>query len=135
MYSLGKTSRRRLDTCDDKIIQLIEAAISDSKCPFDFLVVCGARSKKEQDAAFNSHNSMVKWPDSYHNKQPSQAVDVARYYPNSPHIRWREESDFDELIKHIKKVAKRLKIKIECGIDWETFKDSPHIQLAEVIDE
>jgi len=132
MFMFGKVSRRRLDTCTDQLVELMEYAIADKSCPFDFTIICGERTKKEQTAAFSSGYSTVQFPDSYHNRKPSEAVDVARFYRSNPHIRWDNIEDFEILIKHIKKCAKKLKINIECGADWTTFKDYPHIQITRV---
>lgn len=129
MFYFGKTSKRRLSECDDDLQRLMLEAITDKKCPFDFLIVCGYRGEKEQNWSFDNGFSQLRFPDGNHNQKPSKAVDVARYYPSNPHIRWDNEEDFEALTRHIKKIAKRLKIDIVCGIDWETFKDGPHIEL------
>jgi peptidoglycan L-alanyl-D-glutamate endopeptidase CwlK len=113
-------------------VELLEEAIKTT--PLDFSVLCGYRTEKEQTAPYNAGFSTVQFPNSYHNKWPSEAVDIAPFYKSSPHIRWSELDDFKKLIKHIKKTAKKLKIDIECGADWKEFQDFPHIQITEKTD-
>ena len=45
----------------------------------DITLLEGHRRLEEQNAAFESGNSHVKWPDSKHNLFPSLAVDLAPY--------------------------------------------------------
>ena len=45
----------------------------------DCSVLCGHRGEEDQNKAYDSGNSKVKWPNGRHNKKPSIAVDVAPY--------------------------------------------------------
>ena len=131
MYAFGKHSRRKLDTVDPRLVNLLEVALADKACPCDITVLCGYRGEKDQNAAFDLGNSQIRFPNGNHNVMPSNAVDVAPFYRQSPHVRWNEIGDFEKLIKHIKKIAKREKIDIVCGMDWN-MKDYPHIELKKV---
>lgn len=105
----------------------------------------GYRNEEDQTAAFNSGNSKVKWPDSYHNARPSMAVDASPYpLPKN----WGED-DRDEYEKfryfafYVMGVADVLYAlgavdhQLEWGGDWDndkdvidnTFNDLLHFQL------
>ena len=55
----------------------------------DHSLTVGYRDKDTQTLAFDSGNSQVEWPDSYHNELPSMAVD-AHPYPLPKN--WGEDS-------------------------------------------
>jgi peptidoglycan L-alanyl-D-glutamate endopeptidase CwlK len=90
-------------------------------------VLCGHRSKAEQDAAFEAGNSKLRWPASKHNRKPSLAVDVVPYP-----LDWGRIQDFVRLAAVVKEVAKELNIKLVWGGDWTSFKDYPHYELVNI---
>ena len=117
----------------------LQAVMFEAIKYIDFKLICGYRNQIEQDAAFNTGNSKLRWPDSKHNKFPSQAVDVVPYFKNPPHVRWNDEQSFYLLAGYIKAIADNLNIKIRWGGNWlhdndyekPKFIDLPHIELAE----
>lgn len=123
MYKLGKSSIEKLKTCRDELILLISTAIIES--PIDFSVVCGKRGEKEQNEAFNNGYSTLKYPQSKHNNNPSKAVDIIPFLNKYN----ATEKEWEVLTNHIKLTAKKLNIKINCGIDWKSFKDKTHIEI------
>jgi peptidoglycan L-alanyl-D-glutamate endopeptidase CwlK len=58
----------------------------------DFSVICGFRGEKEQNEAYASGNSKLKWPQSKHNKTPSEAVDIVPYP-----VDWNDIKRFETL--------------------------------------
>lgn len=76
MYSFGVSSRAKLDTCVGNLQEVAEIAIQR----VDFSVICGHRDEDTQNAHFQAKVSKVRWPDSKHNKSPSQAFDIAPYH-------------------------------------------------------
>jgi hypothetical protein len=129
-YKFGKSSRARLDTCDPKLQDILEEAIKY----MDFTVLCGHRSKADQDAAVHEGRSKVSYPNSKHNSNPSKAVDVAPYP-----IDWNNTERFAMLQGLVKGIAMMKGIKIRSGIDWDgdgditdhSFMDYPHFELDE----
>ncbi len=125
----GKTSRERLLTCHPKLQELF-FALED----WDVTIICGERTKAEQDAAVAAGNSKVVYPNSKHNSHPSKAVDAA-LYP----IDWNDTGRHYMFAGIVKQKAKELGIKIRCGADWDgdndtddqTFNDLVHFELAE----
>ena len=130
MPSFGEKSTEQLKTCHPDL-QLIFNAVVKS---FDCSIMCGYRGYKEQMQAYNSkpQKSKLKYPDSKHNKIPSQAVDVVPYP-----IDWKNINRFYYFGGYVKRIAEELNIKIKWGGDWDsdtltddqTFMDLPHFEL------
>jgi peptidoglycan L-alanyl-D-glutamate endopeptidase CwlK len=105
----------------------------------DLLVVCGARSKENQEKAFHEKRSKVQFPNSKHNvdlpKRPfSEAVDLA------PHpVDWGEERAFYVLAGAVLQEAIKQGVCLRWGGDWDgdggfddqTFNDLGHFELSE----
>lgn len=122
MFKFSKRSQDNLNTCHKNIIKLMMAAIKSSH--IDFSVICGYRSEKDQNKAYEDGKSYVKYPHGKHNKIPSMAVDIIPYP-----VDWNDIDRFTDLSKHIKKIAKELNISIWWGGDWNKLKDYPHYEL------
>lgn len=75
MPKLSDKSIEKLDTCHPDIIAVMNEAIKY----LDFSVTCGIRGEEAQTVAFREKKSKVEWPNSKHNKSPSQALDIAPY--------------------------------------------------------
>jgi peptidoglycan L-alanyl-D-glutamate endopeptidase CwlK len=137
MPSFGTTSRAKLSTCHEDLVQVMEEVVKW----IDIAVICGHRGKTAQDEAFFSNKSKLRWPNSKHNSIPSMAVDVA-LYP----IDWSDEHTFSLVAGRVLQVADQMlaagKIhhKVVWGGDWDRdgwtkdtgFYDSPHFQLEPV---
>lgn len=97
-------------------------------------VICGHRSRIDQDVAYRTRRSTLQWPKSKHNRQPSLAVDVCPLP-----IDWKNLEAFRRLAKVVKIVALDMGIKIRHGADWDGDGrqgepgefDWPHFELAE----
>ena len=96
----------------------------------DFSVICGHRGEKEQNEAYSTGNSKLKYPKSKHNSMPSMAVDIVPYP-----LDWKNIDSFKALAVEVKKVwdkiptAEREGFDLSWGGDWKTFKDMPHYEL------
>lgn len=112
----------RLSNVDSRLHEVIVEA---SKW-MDIAVICGHRDEEAQGAAFSGGFSKKAWPDSKHNRQPSQAVDVVPYDNG---IDWNNIEAFQDMVLLIKIIAQSKGIKIRCGADFISFKDYPHIEL------
>ena len=135
MPKLSKISLERLSTCHEDLIIFCNELIKH----YDFVVVCGHRGEKEQNEAFASGASKLKWPNGKHNSYPSKAVDIAP---------WEDKLDWgkDQMIffaGFARGVAAMLykngiiKNEIISGIDWDndndindtSFFDAPHFEI------
>lgn len=103
---------------------------------YDFSIVETYREKSEQEKAYLTKHSKAKFGQSAHNYHPAYAVDVYPYPcpkkningvlvidDNSP--RWAE------MINLFKAIAQEMGIDIVCGIDFKSFRDAPHIEIAD----
>jgi len=130
MPNFSKTSLERLETCDERLQKIFKEVIKTWDCT----ILCGHRSKEDQDAAYNAHprRSKLKYPQSKHNKIPSIAVDVAPWP-----INWNDLGSFYMFAGYVLRVADELDIKIRYGGDWDGdkktadqhFNDLPHFEL------
>lgn len=124
---LGGGSRVRLATCHADLRRLVEAVAAGVDAGdlatagvTDLTVVCGYRGQAEQDAAYASGASRLRWPNSRHNSVPSRAVDLAPYP-----IDWKDERAFLVLRGYVLAHAARLGIRVRT-ISW----DLPHFELS-----
>ena len=124
MYSFGKRSRERLAECDPKLQEIMNEVIKI----MDISILCGYRTKKDQEEAFEKGHSKLQYPESKHNSKPSKAVDIA---PWDNGIDWNNKESFHELAGIIKGIAHMKGIKIKWGGDFNSFFDGPHFELDE----
>ncbi len=129
MYYFGKTSKRKLSECDEKLQKIACVVIRG----YGFTVICGHRNKEDQNKAYEQKFSLKKFPNSKHNSTPSKAMDII---PDKGGWNAGREQ-FILMIGMIKGVALNLGIVIRCGIDFnsnndledDNFIDSAHIEL------
>lgn len=133
-YAWGQRSLSRLNTCHPLLVTLMQRVIARNDLPFDLTILCGHRSQADQDAAFKSGASKLRWPRSKHNSTPSMAVDVAPYINGAVSWDWTHYNKLAPLIKDEwgKMVAEGLtgNVKLTWGGDWKSFRDGPHYELS-----
>ena len=130
MPRFGKTSKKRLYTCDEDLIFLFEEVVKY----FDCSVLEGHRGKRLQNKYFKEGNSKLRYPDGNHNKLPSKAVDVVPYPVN-----FGDRERMTYFAGFVKGMASVLGIPIRWGGDWNdntevadnNFDDLPHFELRE----
>lgn len=120
MFLYSIRSQENLDTCTSELIRLFGEVIKYRDCT----VICGRRGKDEQDKAYTDGKSTKKYPNSYHNRFPSRAVDVAPYP-----IDWQDIDRFREFGGFVLGIAAILNIPVEWGGHWEKPVDMPHWQI------
>ena len=128
MPKFGKTSNRRLESCEKDLQDLFNEVVKY----FDCSVLVGYRGRNEQDNAYESGHSKVKWPNGKHNKKPSFAVDVAPYP-----VDWEDRERFIYFGGFVKGCAFRMGISLRWGGDWDNdtqlsdnnFDDLVHFEL------
>ena len=129
MAEFSQKSLNKLEQCHPKLQQLFLEVVKEHDCT----VICGYRGKAEQDEAFYSGTSQVKWPNGKHNQFPSLAVDVWPYpYPRTKTGELDSNSViWDEFAALVLKKAEELGINIVWGGAWNTLKDKPHYELVD----
>ena len=130
MPRFGKTSKKRLATCEEALQVLMNQVVKD----FDCSIVVGHRDKEAQEKAFKDGNSKKRWGESKHNSYPSRAVDVCPYP-----IDWDDRDRFHFFAGFVMSVAIQLGINIRWGGNWANdfnkgfkknkFDDMVHFEL------
>jgi len=128
MPKFGRKSREKLATCEKELQNLFNEVVRH----FDCSVLVGYRGRNEQDTAYESGHSKVKWPNGKHNKKPSVAVDVAPYP-----IDWEDRERFIYFGGFVKGCAFRMNLPLRWGGDWDSdtqlsdnkFDDLVHFEL------
>lgn len=131
-YHFGKKSLAKLQTCHHDLQLIANTAIKFR----DFSVIEGHRTKEKQDQYFLEGKSKLKWPDSKHNLNPSQAFDIIPY-PFSQED-WENRELFITFAHYIIGVSHGLGIDLRWGGDWDRdwdltdnrFNDWPHFELV-----
>lgn len=129
MYILGKRSRSNLHRVHPDLILVTGRAIVISEV--DFGVIDGARTLAEQQRMIDTGASSLKKPESSRHVVSAEsgychAVDVMAYLDGKGRWDWPL---YDKIAVAFKQASKELKIPIEWGGDWKSFKDGPHYQL------
>lgn len=118
-FKFSQRSLTKLKTCHFKLQEVAKEAIKY----MNFSVECGHRDEWNQNNVYLLGYSKVKFPKSYHNKQPSMAVDLLPYP-----TRYKKDEEFFRLAGVVTAVAGIMGIDIEWGYDkWKW--DMPHFQL------
>lgn len=136
MPQFSNISKERLQTCVNDLRVLFGHVIQG----YDCTIIEGHRGKERQNKAFAEGKSQLKWPNSKHNKFPSEAVDAAPYEKKG--IDW-SKTQVIAFAFYVKGVADQLynsgvmSHRIRLGADWnknndiddETFLDAPHFEI------
>ena len=127
MPVFGNRSQSNLESCHSDLILIANETIKE----VDFTVIQGRRGQVEQDTYFKNKTSKKEYPDSKHNKTPSEAFD---FIP-CPFQGWKDIESFKRVGHALVRTAIRLKKEgkishdLEYGGDWTRFRDYPHVGL------
>lgn len=119
-FVLGAKSKERLKGVHPDLVRVVERAIQLTEV--DFTVLEGLRTVARQQQLVKSGAS--KTMRSRH--ITGHAVDLAAAIDGE--IRW-DWPLYHKIAKAVKQAAAELKVPIEWGGDWRSFKDGPHWQL------
>jgi len=128
MPHFGKSSKKRLSTCNSKLQEIFNEVIKHVDCS----VLEGHREKDRQNKLFKEGKTKVKYPDGRHNRQPSSAVDVTPYP-----VDWKDRERQTLFAGFVIGVASQMGINLRWGGDWDQdfqvvdnrFDDFPHFEL------
>ena len=119
-FTLNDTSKKRLKGLHPDLVKVVEAAIRIS--PIQFQVGEGLRTAARQKELMASGATQTL--NSRH--LTGHAVDLFAYPEGKLSWDWKYYYQIEEAVKQ---AAHNLKIPIEWGGDWRSFKDGPHWQL------
>jgi peptidoglycan L-alanyl-D-glutamate endopeptidase CwlK len=119
-YKLGTRSEQRLKGVHPDLIRVVRRAIEIS--PIDFTVLEGKRTVERQRELFAKKATRTMKSRHIH----GFAVDLAPLINGD--VRW-DWPLYNQLSKVVKQAAKDVKVPVEWGGDWTSFKDGPHWQL------
>ena len=128
MPRFGKSSKKRLLTCDDRLQKVFNEVIKHVDCS----VLEGHREKDRQNKLYEEGKTKVKYPNGRHNRQPSSAVDVTPYP-----VDWKDRERQTLFAGFVIGVASQMGINLRWGGDWDQdfqvvdnrFDDFPHFEL------
>lgn len=119
-YQLGAKSLARLNGVHPDLVKVVKRAIGISEV--DFTVLEGLRTLTRQKQLLAA--GATKTLNSRH--LTGHAVDLGALIAGS--VRW-DWPLYYKIAAAMKQAAAELKIPVEWGGDWRTFKDGPHWQL------
>ena len=127
----SKISEQRLSTCHEDLQKLMNRVVEK----LDISIVCGHRGEKDQNEAVKNGLSKLTYPNSKHNRLPSEAVDLAFW--DGKKISW-DEKQASYVAGYTQAMADDMGIAIRLGGDWnrdrnvtnEKFIDLPHVELV-----
>lgn len=109
----SKRSQQRLSTCDSHLQVLFNEIIRKRDCT----ILEGHRGKKRQNKLFAEGKSKLEYPKGKHNKNPSEAVDVAPYFPGIGVSFNRQDCIY--FAGYVMGIAAAMNINIRNGADWD----------------
>lgn len=124
MKEFDTKSKERLGNADKDLVLLAEAVLQR----IDVVVTCSHRNKQDQDLAYKTGNSKLKFPQSKHNTLPSKAIDFA--IKKDGNITW-DKKEYDKLGSIIKEITEDLNLSVKWGGDFSGFYDGPHVELVD----
>ena len=114
VYQFGERSLINLDSAHYGLQCIIREALSMGL--IDFAIIEGHRNKGRQNRLYKLGRSRLQWPESKHNKTPSEAVDAAPYVNGK--ISWQKEHCIF-LAGIILTCAKKWGIPLRWGGNWD----------------
>jgi len=140
MYKFSQLSLERLSSAHEALQRLARIVIK----LFDISIICGHRSKEDQDKALVEGHSKIAWPKSKHNSFPSRAIDVWPYpvaWPSLDAIppEYRKAADdyasalasWYYMAGLFKGAGAALDIDLKWGGHFKLLFDAPHIELGD----
>jgi len=122
----GLSSTKNLASCHLNLQLILRHLAADG---WDISVICGHRNKEKQTEVFESGHSNAEWPDSDHNGNPSNAVDIAPYIPGIG-IPWSNHVNLWVILAGaFLAKAQELNIEVEWGGLYKNLKDLGHFSL------
>jgi len=126
MPRFGKTSKKRLEGVDTKLVDVLNELIKI----MDVTIIEGLRTGERQKELLKKGATKVK----YSKHMEGKAVDLAPYP-----IDWKNRDGFHYMGGMIRGIAKQLNVKVRWGGDWDSdgdvkdngFDDLVHVEILD----
>lgn len=122
MFELSLASKEKLVGVNQNLVKVVELAIQ--RCPIDFRVIDGVRTKQRQQELFNLGRTQTL--NSKH--IIGKAIDIVALPNGKADWSWKY---YEIIAETMKQAAKDLNVEIEWGGDWVHFRDGVHFQLKD----
>jgi peptidoglycan L-alanyl-D-glutamate endopeptidase CwlK len=133
MRKWSNSSKQRLDTCTEDLQWLMNVVLQEVA---DISILKGHRDEAEQNEAFSTGHSKLRWPHGKHNQLPSRAVDFAPWpYPKRKEKLW---AALAYVAGRTIELGRQGGLKVRWGGDWDgdgdltdqNFDDLFHIEVS-----
>ena len=121
-YQFSEISKHRLSTAHTDLQALFNTVIKYRDCS----VLCGYRSRHDQNQLYQQGKSHAMYPQSKHNHYPSLAVDVVPFP-----VDWKDINRFYHFAGFVFGIAAQMGIRMKWGGDFNGFFDGPHFELID----
>jgi len=126
MPRFGKTSKKRLEGVDTKLVNVLNELIKI----MDVTIIEGLRTQERQEQLLKKGATKVK----YSKHMEGKAVDLSPYP-----IDWDNRDGFHYMGGMIRGIAKQLGVKVRWGGDWDSdgdikdngFDDLVHVEILD----
>ena len=120
-FTLGTRSKANLQGVHPDLVKVVQRAIQITSQ--DFTVIEGLRDIKRQEELLR--RGATQTMNSRH--LTGHAVDITPWVNGEISWDWKY---YPEVAKAMKQAAQELKVDLEWGGNWKSFKDGPHYQLT-----
>lgn len=131
---LTPNSEKKLKGVHPDLVKVVRrAAQLITQDDLGFIITCGPRTIAEQRVLFAK--KATKTMKSRHipgQDGTAKAIDFAVWIGNPKNVKW-DWPLYVNMSKVFKQAAKDVRVPIEWGGDWKTFRDGPHVQLPHTL--
>ena len=128
MFVLGKNTVINMQGIDDRLIDIVELAITLTRVDFGIPSTGGLRTTAEQAALFTSGKSKAdgRTNKSYH--QSGKAVDVYAYVDGKANY---EHVHLNHIAAAMLQASAQLGYELQWGGLWNSWQDLPHFEIRD----
>ena len=124
---LNQRSLDRLKGVKQALIDILIEASKDSPYEFQIPADGGLRTAEQQNALFMKKVSKCDGYNTFSSHQSGNAFDIFLLIDGK--ASW-DKSKLKATVYHIKEVARKKGISLNCGCDWKSFPDFPHCEIS-----
>lgn len=130
----GNRSQQVLSELDPRLASIMTTILHEVA---DISLICGFRDQEEQDEAYETGRSKVRWPNGKHNRLPSKAVDFQPW--PVPERREKLWASLAYIAGHAIQIGRRRGLVVRWGGDWDgdgdltdqNFDDLYHLEIKD----